>query len=104
MGMNERIDRGVDLLNAHTPHWFKLIDLGRLNLSICSDCIIGQVFGTDEFAATVEGLVPEAYPSDYGFDTDEDYEGGYAELTNAWVSRIEELVDIADSARWTPEL
>ena len=101
--MSEAIDRGVDLLNEHTPHWFKLIDLKRLELSVCADCIIGQVFGTDDFTEAFEAFAPEGTePYMYGFDTDDGED--YTELTDVWTGKIEELIDIADDARWTPTL
>lgn len=84
------INRGVEVLNRHSPHWFTLIDLARLDIAICTDCIVGQVFGSDDFGGNLRKLgVDTTYEaSDYGFDVDDD-EYNAEELEAAWRHRIE---------------
>ena len=104
MEIQAAIDAGVKLLNAHTPHWFNLIDLSTLDLSICSDCLMGQIFPNSswEEALDLVGVTQTDDPlqpnnADYfGFDTDDDVgDYGYPELTAAWVAEIETQRDKA---------
>jgi hypothetical protein len=44
-GLAERVAAGVAWLDQNVPDWSGRIDLGDLNLAVCDDCILGQVFG-----------------------------------------------------------
>ena len=102
MDIGASIDRGVALLNAHTPHWFKLIDLATFDITVCGDCIVGQVFGNGNFADNCNTLgIEDSWDSShFGFDV-EDHE--QEELEEAWVDRIAELIDTADVATYSPQ-
>ena len=99
------IDRGVKLLNAYSPHWFKVIDLATFDITVCSDCIVGQVFGNPNFGANIATLgVTDTWSAfQFGFDTDDEYP--QQELEEAWVDRITEYRDNPGAAltATTPE-
>ena len=85
------IDRGVELLNKHTPHWFTLVNLDRFDITVCGDCIVGQVFGTDNFAEALRELgVPDSWSAfEYGFDVEDTDPDGQVELEELWAELIE---------------
>lgn len=82
-----RVMRGVEALDATTPNWWKDIDLARLDLTDCVDCVLGQLYCeyTTGVAALTElldelHLVDEEHfdnadgciiASHYGFDHDD---------------------------------
>lgn len=39
------VAQGVALLDIKRPGWFKDIDLVRLELDNCNDCVLGQIYG-----------------------------------------------------------
>lgn len=43
--VEERVASGAYMLDVHAPGWRDKIDLDRLNVRSCDDCILGQVFG-----------------------------------------------------------
>ena len=107
--IDRAVDRGTELLNEFSPHWFKIIDLATFNIELCSDCLIGQLLPDYGFAdgfdvligASSDVVAGTTEPSTFGFDTGEDVE--YEDLGEAWVERIEELRDssAADAATYT---
>lgn len=40
----ERVQAGSVWLDEHYPGWFKVINLGTLNVSNCHVCVLGQVY------------------------------------------------------------
>ena len=96
------IDRGVELLNKHTPHWFTLINLDRFDITVCTDCIVGQVFGTDNFAESLRELgVPDTWSAyEFGFDVEDTDFDSQEELEALWVDVIERR---QRQAGYTPE-
>ena len=85
------IDRGVVLLNKHTPHWFTLVNLDFFDITVCTDCIVGQVFGTSNFAAALSELgVPDSWHAyEYGFDVEDGDTDSQEELEQLWADLIE---------------
>lgn len=57
MEIKEAAARGARLLDDIKPGWYKLIDLGQLDMGNCYRCILGQVYGDYDRAI---GLWPEA--------------------------------------------
>jgi hypothetical protein len=43
--IRERVLNGAVLLDAHEPGWEHRIDLGRLWMSSCNQCLMGQLYG-----------------------------------------------------------
>lgn len=43
--VQERVARGVALLDEVRPSWWRKVALDRLAMESCSNCILGQVYG-----------------------------------------------------------
>lgn len=58
----ERVARGATLLDERRPGWWRdaepgLIDLDRLNIEDCADCVLGQLYPADSpFGSYEHGL------------------------------------------------
>ena len=107
----DRIQAGVELLDAHLPGWHNRVDLDGLDLRSTCRCVVGQLFHDAFFNVGLrdlgiyETLDDYLVDSDgrehrYGFDVSPD--GGddaeYDLLTDAWRNRIE-AIRIADRRR-----
>ena len=78
--IEQRVQRGVKLLDEYDPDWFKQINLEKLDLSNCHECLLGQLFksfghGVDIFFKEVEDSVE--YPM-YNGEYRESVEHGFA--------------------------
>lgn len=40
-----RIDTGIKLLDEKVPDWKNQIELGALDMSSCTECVLGQLYG-----------------------------------------------------------
>lgn len=101
--VRDRVDRGVELLDAEVPDWRDRVHPTHLDLSNCSTCLLGQVFDEGPFAVqsgyhigqrvlgisgavrTDRGLASEA--SWYGFMATHG-ELSYAPLRAEWLRRL----------------
>lgn len=45
MAYETEVARGIALLDEKILGWRDRIDLGRLNIASCEDCILGQLYG-----------------------------------------------------------
>lgn len=96
--VDERVQRGIKMLDEVRPGWRESIDLDTLALADCEQCVLGQVFREefDDFSSDAEGffysdpftygvdvLCQETYcpPSSLGFDGRDD---DMWELQAAW--------------------
>lgn len=52
----DRVNMGVQLLDDVLPGWENDIDLGKLDLFSCSDCVLGQLYGDYAFGLEQVGL------------------------------------------------
>lgn len=78
----ERVAAGAAWLDEHEPGWVDRIDLGRLNIRRCADCIGGQLGGWwSKFAARYDDE-PGFNIYRLGLDTLDLEE--YPPLTAAW--------------------
>lgn len=84
--MKERIIKGIDLLEkTHGPGWADAIDLGTLDLSSTSMCVLGQVYSghvADSYSYGANKLGISG--SQYGFDTWDDEDVTMEKLQHAW--------------------
>jgi hypothetical protein len=101
--------RGAILLDSKDPDWFKMLDIGRLNLGNAGDCILGQLYGAEAYetehdafdlgvddlfgVGTCEQDMGADHPViHFGFDLPlewtEGLEEGYSILTAAWKFQI----------------
>ena len=85
-----RVQRGAAILDRLVPFWYKRIDLGRLDLSGCSNCIIGHLF--ESYTAGSQALCRGA-DYEYGFDVPLIYEldarmMAYQKLQRYWIEEI----------------
>ena len=39
------VENGAALLDIENPGWYKKINLDKLSINSCSDCILGQIYG-----------------------------------------------------------
>ena len=108
--LSERIAAGIAILDEAVPGWKKEIDCETLDLSDCSMCVLGQVYGTYNEGLTVltkrlikpgmsyakENDITNKFASDHGFDErafNEDgevIEGSYTfrDMTEAWEKEV----------------
>lgn len=84
--IDERVQRGANLLDQVRPGWHTRVDITRLHLGSCTRCVLGQLFG--EFRGGTAVLFPgdAAESIAYGFDGDDEH----TELTLAWLDLINE--------------
>jgi hypothetical protein len=43
--VQERVDKGVKLLNKHFRGWRKKVNPRKLSMGTCTSCVLGQVYG-----------------------------------------------------------
>lgn len=106
------VTRGIALLDDKGPEgWRSRIDLGRLNISMMSRCVITMVFGysgADSFFEHMAALRPkdvadhDAYAAAHGFLACQHHESiadgigstyvGNNELRNAWIDALQPSV------------
>lgn len=93
--IKERVARGAAWLDEKYPGWFLKIDLGTLDLSRCTQCVLGQVY-TGVIPAAEQGQVlaqaiaqvtqgwPDAdeWADDYRLQVASGEFGGYQILTD----------------------
>ncbi len=82
-----RVQRGITFLDGREPGWVDKIDLEEFQISNCTRCVLGQVFGAYNSALSELG---DAKPWDLGFalsNPDGDWDGLQAE----WVKQIKLL-------------
>lgn len=84
VNVRPEVKRGAAWLDEVRPGWDKEIDLTKLELDSCADCVVGQLFGL-----TPRLRPARFYQENYGFDiTDEVYgfdtNASYAKLTEEW--------------------
>lgn len=77
----QKVEAGIEYLNENHPGWRDKIDVERLDIYSCEDCIVGQldidVDMLDEFGRD--------YPPQLGMDGDDEE---YAELTRIWKEKL----------------
>ena len=61
----DRIKRGVELLDKHNPGWQNKIDSIKLTMSSCRNCILGQLYGHYDAGVGILGIRGSVSP--YGF-------------------------------------
>lgn len=52
--INERVQAGAELLDKERPDWMSHIDVDRIRMESCADCILGQLY--DYYTLGVEVL------------------------------------------------
>lgn len=79
---------GAKLLDSYNPEWFSQVDVNRLNLGSCYDCVLGQLFGS--YAKGLNELgIPESGRFEYGFSMDGFHpKEDWLALTNLWREQI----------------
>lgn len=88
--MSAAVERGAVLLDEKRPGWEHELDLARLKLENCTDCVLGQLAG--HYADGVIALDLER-PWEYGFAVDPinpPHRQAYADLTGLWIRKIAE--------------
>lgn len=91
----ERVSRGIALLNEKRPQWKESINMEKLDLQSCYRCIIGQLFGcyTESALRSLGTNIDSCWH--YGFSLKRSelygmYVGkSFAELTNEWIKQIQ---------------
>lgn len=90
--MNDKVKRGTELLDRKAPGWWKSIDLGELNLRLCTKCILGQLYGYYSTGLTVLEIPPSNTPDEdiaFGFCLHNGHSAlAWAALTELWVQEI----------------
>jgi hypothetical protein len=66
--MQERVQRGIELLNAKVPGWVERINIDELNMAICARCVLGQLF--EHFDRGRKELGIKGFEYTHGFDVE----------------------------------
>lgn len=103
-----RVLAGIEVLNEkYGPDWVDKVDPATLCLSSTNACVLGQVYHRAEVPEAKRGLPMasgdgywrallilngevEEYPEHYGFAVDDEEDGDYKTLTNAWLVALGE--------------
>jgi len=82
----QQIARGMALLDERRPGWREEIDPGSLDLEDDSMCVLGQLYGVDDFIDGLDAVGLSMYqPIEHGFDIgNDDLPELYAVLTAEW--------------------
>jgi hypothetical protein len=92
--VEERVAKGMKLLDENVPNWTDKIDLETLELAYCGRCVIGQLFGGYRAGLCQLDLIGGEQDRENGFDittsanrsTTADEE--FAELQAEWTKQI----------------
>lgn len=103
MTIEERVERGANLLDERAPGWYDRIKIQTLVMSEPCKCVIGQVFliepdglDHDQYKAITSDLgLPGQLDVYYGFEVSDDddaldYNAEYQLLHDAWIDLIEQ--------------
>ncbi len=95
--VQERVDKGVQLLDFKCPGWRKKVYASKLDMSDILNCVLGQIFGYYydglnelELSDNPEELCDS--PRHFGFNASSGDEAEYLELKREWTKR---LMDVA---------
>ena len=91
-----RVARGAELLDSIRPGWRKEVDLDRLDLSSCHECVLGQLFGGYTYGEDeLQRAVPDFYYDHsvsigafYGFSKTIREDFRWEDLNKAWREEI----------------
>jgi len=83
--IDECIARGVALLDARRPGWYRDVDIDILDMCAPDVCILGQLYGSYSDGKWLLGLEFRS-GGRYGFDVYEDDDGDWSfeDLDNRW--------------------
>ena len=88
MKLPKNVERGAELLDREKPGWERKIDVETLDLSSCSECILGQAFRVNQHPAYRRALdILGVESSRYGFTPWG--RQAWSNLTAAWRELIE---------------
>lgn len=83
------VAKGILFLDKKRPGWRSLIDLRRLDLLSCKDCILGQGFGHYLIAIDELHLPNVADRVEYGFAVEpKSPDADYKELAEEWKKQL----------------
>lgn len=82
--VQERVQRGMKLLDEKRPGWWKEIDLGKLCIISCNWCVLGQLYGY--FERGLDKLDLWGYSRIKGFSFSDEADGH--DLTEEWAEQI----------------
>ena len=80
------VDNGATLLDEKRPGWFREIAMDRLAMSNCTDCVLGQVYGSYWSGCNALGLMP--FRDSYGFFTKTEKYEYWNLLADLWRAEI----------------
>lgn len=90
----EQVARGAAVFDEMLPGWHQWINLDRLDISSCEDCVVGQLVGDYRFnAERVREFIrmrtgqPVSILTDYGLTSE--ISGDMELLTQSWIDLIE---------------
>ena len=87
----KRVAQGAALLDQEKPNWFEEINLGKLEMGSCKDCILGQLYSNyDEGADVLFGQWSVEKNNSHGFTIFPDVSSPvlWRELRECWVREI----------------
>lgn len=111
--VEERVASGVYMLDIFSPDWRKKIDLARLDIRSCRDCVLGQVFGEYEDGMRALGLWnaeedkvthPMVHPAMLGFSIHNMVNWGLGSMFTSQYEMAEQSVFDALHDAWIVEL
>lgn len=95
--VKSRVEKGADFLDEHYPEWYKEVDDFYLSMGSCSQCVLGQIYGTYLMGLSVLPKMTTRLAMELGFELHKDYDGYidtseeyYDLLTEAWKEEIKQ--------------
>lgn len=92
----QKVLKGASFLDERYPDWFKKIDLSRLEMNQCLDCILGQLYGLYETGKEVLNL-GSFNARNYGFNLFEEVEGWRSDhwhfLNECWKAETQKRLE-----------
>lgn len=104
MTYTERMNKGLDYLDANVPGWPSMVNPATLNMGSLTNCVVGQVMGHKWFCDSAQALMdistdpavhdyrsPYDWAVDHGFDNVQEAGDGN-EANDLWIAAIRERV------------
>lgn len=95
VAMHQAVEAGAALLDREQPGWAGRVDLVTLNLALCTECVLGQLFGDyhaarHRLSGTNDSVTSIQWAIEHGFTLmPGEPSVQWSRLRELWVEQIE---------------